>query len=73
MCDRGAEQNKCGFAVKTARDRADTVLLEYVHPLVNVGSFKYLGKLLSSNDYDFPIVVDNIMYDSVAHSGMGER
>ena len=39
---------------------AETSLTTYGHPLMTVSSFKYMGRVLSALDDDWPVVVENI-------------
>ena len=43
-----------------ARDVEETVLLDYGQPLRKFGSFKYLGRLLSAMNNNFPVIMYNL-------------
>ena len=42
------------------RDREEIEFLDYRQPLTNTRDLKYLGRFLSANDYDWPMVVANL-------------
>ena len=45
---------------EAAKTKAETELLVYAQKMANVGAFKYLGRLLFTNDDDWPEVVTNL-------------
>ena len=48
------------LALELARYRAEIEFLAYGQPLTNIKDFKYLGRLLSANNYNWKIMVTNI-------------
>ena len=46
---------------REAQPSTDMEFNDYRHPLKMVSSFKYLGRVLSASDNDWPTVVANIM------------
>ena len=60
MCARGADRKKRRLAAEAARKARETVFHAYGQPLENVSLFKYLGRMVSDDDNDWPAVVRNL-------------
>ena len=60
MCQRGVERKRQRLVVEETEERMGMVLLVYRTPLTAVTSFKYLEKMLSSSNNDWPVVEQNL-------------
>ena len=60
MCAQEAYHKRRQPSKEAARDRAETVFWAYVQPLANAGSFKYLVRILSTTDSNFPVAMANL-------------
>jgi hypothetical protein len=60
MCRKGADRKRQRLAKEDARRATEHVLMARGEPLESVSIFKYLGRLLSSNDDDWPAVHRNL-------------
>ena len=60
ICRSGAEKKRRELAEAEVRDSAEMVLEVYGEQLQAVPSFKYLGRILTEWDYDWPAVVGNL-------------
>eukprot|EP00978_Attheya_sp_CCMP212_P044333 scaffold307005_cov42-Attheya_sp.AAC.1 len=63
MCRKGADSKRQRLAKEDARRATEHVLMARGEPLESVSIFKYLGRLLSSNDDDWPAVHKNLCKD----------
>ena len=59
QCARGAEQKRQRLAEAELRGITDRAFEDYGEPLENVTVFKYLGRLMTAGDDDWPAVVGN--------------
>ena len=57
---RGADRKRRRLAEAELRESTERALTAYVEPLVNVTAFKYLGRVLTARDDNWPAVVGNI-------------
>ena len=60
ICNEDKNKKSWRLYIEAVRDRYETVFLEYGHPWNNFVPLKYLGRLLLSNDDDYPAVVANL-------------
>jgi hypothetical protein len=60
MCLAGADRKRQRLALERARSAGECKFTAYGTPLESVQEFKYLGRLLSSNDNDWPAVHKNL-------------
>ena len=52
FCTKGEECNSLSLSEEAPRYGEETNFWAYIQPLENVGSFKYLGRLLMATDDD---------------------
>ena len=57
---RGADKKRRRLAEVELRERMERALEAYVEPLENVTAFKYLGRVTTEGDDDWPAVVGNL-------------
>jgi hypothetical protein len=60
MCKNGADRKRQRLAVAESRQAKEHVLMARGVPLETVSIFKYLGRLLSNTDEDWPAVYANL-------------
>ena len=59
-CAKGAERKQRWLAAEEIRERETRTLKTYTSPQETVTPFKYLGRVLTDLDGDWPAVVGNI-------------
>ena len=59
QCVRGAEQKRRWLAGAELREITERSFEDYGEPLENVASFKYLGRVMTAEDDDWPAVLGN--------------
>ena len=60
QCSRGAERNRRRLAEEELRERSERAFQAYGEPLVNVTTFRYLGRVMTAGDDDWPAVIGNL-------------
>ena len=59
FCRQGAERKGRCLAEYESKERSETAFTEYGIPLAHVTSFKYLRRILTAEDDDWPEMVKN--------------
>ena len=60
QCVRGAERKRRRLEEEELRESFDMTFQAYGTPLENVTEFKYLGRVITPRDYDWPAVAGNL-------------
>ena len=60
FCTKRDKRNRWRLEGEEVRDGAVTALQDYGCPLENVTVFKYLLRILTATDNDWPAAVDNL-------------
>ena len=60
QCNKGAERKRRRLAETKTRENADRAFHAYGKLMETVSEFRYLGRLLTSTDDDWPAVAGNI-------------
>ena len=60
QCNKGAESKRRWLVAEEARDVRSRAFSSYSQPLEMLTPFKYLGRLLSAADDDWPAVIHNL-------------
>ena len=61
MCKKGAERKRRRIAEAELRDSTERAFEAYGKPLEMVATFKYLGKVMTEGDDDWPAVAGNLV------------
>ena len=61
MCKKGAERKRRRMAEAELRDSTERAFKAYGKPLETVSTFKYLGRVITAGDDDWPLVVSNLV------------
>ena len=69
-CTQGAERDRQQLAAEEEREVTDRDFSIYRRPLEMVTSFKYLGRVISVTDNDWPAVVNNLAQAKTVWSRM---
>ena len=60
QCDKGAERKRWRLAETETRENSERAFEAYGEPIESVSEFKYLGRILTATDDDWPAVVGNL-------------
>ena len=60
QCAKGAEKKRWRLAETETRENSDRAFEAYGAPIESVSEFKYLGRILTETDDDWPSVVGNL-------------
>ena len=60
QCKKGAEQKRRQLAETETQENAERAFHAYGKPMEEVSEFRYLGRLLTATDDDWPAVAGNI-------------
>ena len=60
QCLKGAEQKRQRLAEAERRENSEWAFEAYWAPIESVAEFKYLGRILTATDDDWPAVVGNL-------------
>ena len=60
QCTEGSERRKRRLAEEELWESSERAFQAYVTPLENGTEFKYLGKVMTAGDYDWPEVTGNL-------------
>ena len=60
QCSKGAERKRRRLAEMEKRDNSEQVFRAYGQPMEAVTEFRYLGRLLTATDNNWPVVAGNI-------------
>ena len=60
QCAKGAERKRRRLAETETRENLDRAFSTYWQPMETVTEFRYLGRLLTATDNNWPAVVGNI-------------
>ena len=60
QCARGGEIKRRRLAEDEFRESSERAFQVYGEPLENVTAFRYLGRVMTVGDNDWPVVVGNI-------------
>ena len=61
MCKKGAERKRRRMAEAELRDSTERAFEAYGKPLETVANFKYLGRVMTAGDEDWPMVAVNLV------------
>ena len=61
MCRKGAERKRRRMAEADQRDSTERAFEAYRKPLETVTTFKYLGRVMTAGDDDWPAVAGNLV------------
>ena len=60
QCNKGAERKRRRLAEAETWESTEWAFQAYVEPIKKVSAFTYMGRVLTSNDDDWPVVVGNL-------------
>ena len=60
QCAKGAEQKRRWFVEAETRESLERAFEAYGEPIQNVLTFRYLGRVLTTGDDDWLVVVGNL-------------
>ena len=60
QCKKGVERKRCRMAEAELRDITERALEAYGKPLEIVSTFKYLGRVMTAGDGNWPSVAGNL-------------
>ena len=61
MCRKGAERKRQRMAEAELRNRTERAFKAYEKPIDTVNKFKYLGRVMTAGDDDWPSVAVNLV------------
>ena len=72
QCTRGAEQRRRQLAAEEEMEVTARDFSAYGNPLEMLTSFKYLGRVISSTDNNWPVVVRNLTWEKTVWMRMSQ-
>ena len=61
LCVQGAERKRRRLSEKEVQAGEATAFKVYIQPLETLMSFRYLGLPLTATDYEWPVVIGNLL------------